>query len=220
MSSRTFQLSDAVHAYLVRETMLEPPLLARLRAETAGLPDARMQISPEQGQFMRLLVELIGARRAIEIGVFTGYSALCVAESLPADGRLIACDVNKEWTEIARRFWAEAGVAQKIDLRIGNAADTLEKLLADGAVGKFDFAFIDADKTAYNRYYDLCLQLVRTGGLIAVDNALWSGRVADRAAQDADTAALRALNTRIRDDQRVTSSLVPIGDGLLLARKR
>ena len=219
MSSRTFQLSDAVHAYLVRESMKEPPLLARLRSETAALPSAGMQISPEQGQFMRLLIELTGARRAIEVGVYTGYSALCVAEALPAEGRLVACDVNEEWTAIARRYWAEAGVAEKIDLRIGNAADTLSKLLADGGEGRYDFAFIDADKSAYDRYYELCLRLVRPGGLIAVDNALWSGRVADRAVQDTDTVALRALNVKARDDSRVTASLVPIGDGLLLARK-
>lgn len=220
MSSRTFQLSDAVHAYLIRETMRESPLLARLRAQTAVLPGANMQISPEQGQFMRLLIELTGAQRALEIGVFTGYSALCVAEALPDDGRLIACDVSEEWTAIARQYWKEAGVAAKIDLRIGNAAATLDALLREGGENRFDFAFIDADKAAYDRYYELCLRLVRPGGLIAIDNALWSGRVGDRAAQDPDTVALRALNVKVRDDERVTSSLVPIGDGLLLARRR
>jgi O-methyltransferase len=220
MSSRTFQLSDAVHAYLVRETMKESPLLARLRAETAALPGAGMQISPEQGQFMRLLIELIGARRAIEIGVFTGYSALCVAEALPADGRLVACDVSEEWTAIARRYWSEAGVARKIDLRLGDAVGTLNELIGEVGEGRFDFSFIDADKTAYERYYELSLRLVRPGALIAIDNALWSGRVADRSSQDADTVALRELNAKICGDQRVTSSLVPIGDGLLLARKR
>lgn len=238
MSSRTLQVSDAVHEYLLRETMREPPLLAELRAETAGLPNAGMQISPEQGQFMRLLAELLGARRALEVGTFTGYSALCLALALPEDGRLICCDVNRTFTDVAERYWERAGVRHKIDLRIAPAIETLDALLAGGAdarrggpdaaahagavgaaAGTFDLVFIDADKTNYDAYYERGLRLLRPGGLVLIDNALWSGRVADAAAEDADTAAIRALNRKIRDDERVTASLVPIGDGLMAARK-
>lgn len=220
MSTRSIGLSDKLHAYLINETLKETALLRRLREETAALPDANMQISPEQGQFMRLLVELLGGRRAIEIGTFTGYSALCVAAALPDDGRLIACDTNETWTALARAYWREAGVDHKIELRLAPALDTLEQLLADGAAESFDFAFIDADKPNYDRYYESCLRLLRGGGLIAVDNALWSGKVADAAVDDEDTRSIRALNVKVREDERVTSSLVPIGDGLLLARKR
>ncbi len=220
MSTRSIGLSDKLHVYLINETLKETGLLRRLREETAALPDANMQISPEQGQFMRLLVELLGGRRAIEIGTFTGYSALCVAAALPDDGRLIACDTNETWTAMARVFWREAGVDHKIELRLAPALETLEQLLADGAAESFDFAFIDADKPNYDRYYESCLRLLRGGGLIAVDNALWSGKVADAAVDDEDTRSIRALNVKVREDERVTSSLVPIGDGLLLARKR
>ena len=220
MSTRSIGLSDRLHAYLINETLKETALLRRLREETAALPDANMQISPEQGQFMRLLVELLGARRAIEIGTFTGYSALCVAAALRDDGRLIACDTNETWTALARAYWREAGVDHKIELRLAPALDTLEQLLADGAAESFDFAFIDADKPNYDRYYESCLRLLRGGGLIAVDNALWSGKVADAAVDDENTRSIRALNAKVREDERVTSSLVPIGDGLLLARKR
>lgn len=220
MSNRTTQVTDALYEYLVRETVREPEVLAKLRAETASLPYARMQISPEQGQFMRLLVELIGARRTIEIGVFTGYSSLSVALALPPDGLLLACDVNTEWTETARRYWREAGVEAKIDLRVAPAVETLDALLTDGAAESFDFCFIDADKDNYDAYYERCLSLLRVGGLIAVDNALWGGDVANESKEDPDTTAIRALNTKVRADERVSMSLVPIGDGLLLARRR
>lgn len=179
-----------------------------------------MQISPDQGQFMALLARLIGARRAIEIGTFTGYSALAVALALPEDGRLICCDINAETTALARRFWAEAGVAAKIDLRIAPATETLDALLAAGEAGRFDMVFIDADKTAYDGYYERALGLLRAGGLVVIDNVLWDGAVADPRETGASTRALRALNAKIRDDQRVDASLVAIGDGVTLARKR
>lgn len=220
MSLRTLSMTDAIHEYLVSETLREPEVCRGLRARTAELPNAQMQISPEQGQFMMLVVELLGARRALEIGTFTGYSALCVATALPADGRLIACDVSDEWTSIGREFWAEAGVAEKIDLRLGPALATLDALFADGAAGSFDFAFIDADKENYGAYYDRVIGLLRPGGVVALDNALRGGRVADPLDQDVQVAAMRSLNARIRDDSRVSMSLVPIGDGLMLARKR
>jgi predicted O-methyltransferase YrrM len=220
VSTRSIGLSPAVYDYLVRVSVREPALLARLREETQRLPLARMQISPEQGQFMALLVELIGARRTLELGVFTGYSALSVALALPNDGQLVACDLNDEWTQIARRYWAEAGVAGRIDFRLGPALETLDRLIDEGRANAFDFSFIDADKTNYDAYYERSLVLVRSGGLIAVDNALWNGDVADEAVQDADTRAIRALNAKLGKDPRVSISLVPIGDGLLLARKR
>jgi len=213
-------MTDALLRYLRDCSVQETDVMRRLRERTAEMPDARMQISPEQGQFMRLLVELLGARQALEIGVFTGYSALWVAGALPAEGRLVACDVNREWTDIARQHWDEAGLAPRIELRLGAAATTLDALLAAGAADAFDFAFIDADKARYDAYYERCLRLVRSGGLIAIDNALWSGRVADPSAQDEDTAAIRALTLKTRDDPRVSASLVPIGDGLLLCRRR
>ena len=220
MSSKTFTLSDDLHAYLLSVSSREPDVLRRLRDATAELPAARMQISVEQGQFMRLLVELMGARRTLEVGVFTGYSGLSVALSLPDDGRIVACDVSEEYTNIARRFWEEAGVAHKIDLRLGPAGNTLDALLAGGEVGAFDFAFIDADKSNYDHYYEQALQLVRPGGLIAIDNTLWSGRIANPSVQDEDTIALRRLNEKLHADERVSLSLVPIGDGLTLARRR
>jgi predicted O-methyltransferase YrrM len=179
-----------------------------------------MQISPDQGALFSLLVRLIGARHTLEVGTFTGYSALAVASALPEDGRLIACDVSEEWTRIARRYWQEAGVASRIDLRLAPASETLAGLLRDGQAESFDFAFIDADKIAYDAYYELCLQLVRVGGLIAVDNTLWAGRVADPAENDADTTAIRALNRKVIADDRVDACLLTVGDGVLLARKR
>ena len=179
-----------------------------------------MQIAPEQGQYMALLARLIGARQVIEIGVFTGYSALCVAQALPQDGRLLACDISEEWTDIARRYWAEAGVARRIELVLAPAMDTLQARLAAGEAGYYDMAFIDADKTAYTDYYEACLRLLRPGGLILVDNVLWSGRVADQGDQDADTLALRAFNKRLLDDERIDLSMLPVADGLTLARKR
>ena len=220
MSTRTTGLSDPLQEYLLRATLREPEVLARLREETARLPPARMQISPEQGQFMRLLAELIGVRRAIEIGVFTDYSSISVALALPDDGRLIACDVSEGWTSVARRYWQLANVAHKIELRLAPALQTLDSLLASGEAGSFDFCFIDADKDRYDDYYERSLQLLRRGGLIAIDNALWGGSVADQSQQDEDTAAIRALNAKVVADPRVSMSLVPIGDGVLLARKR
>jgi len=179
-----------------------------------------MQIAPEQGQLMGLLARLVGARQAIEVGVFTGYSSLCVAQALPADGRLVACDVNAEWTAVARRYWAEAGVSDRVELRLAPAIQTLQSLLDNGEAGQFDFAFIDAHKPEYTDYYELILELLRPGGLVAVDNVLWSGRVADPADQTEDTVAIRAFNERLATDDRIDLSVVPIGDGLTLARKR
>ncbi len=213
-------LSESLERYVSEVATKETPVQRRLRAETAKLPLAGMQIGADQGAFLALLIHLLGARRALEIGTFTGYSALAVAAALPEDGKLVACDMSEEWTRIARRYWAEAGLAAKIDLRLAPARETLEALLRDGAAQSFDFAFIDADKTGYDFYYEACLDLIRPGGLIAIDNVLWNGAVADAKAGDADTKALRALNLKIRDDQRVESCLLTIGDGLTLARKR
>ncbi len=200
----------------------ELPVATRLRAETARLvPDqVGMQIGPDQAAFFALLVKLTGVKRALEIGTFTGISALAVATALPADGRLVCCDVSEEWTTVARRHWQEAGLAERIELRLGPAAETLSALLRDGGAGSFDFAFIDADKPGYDRYYELCLGLLRAGGLIALDNMLWSGAVADSSKHDADTDALRALNAKIAADPRVESCLLTVGDGVMLARKR
>ena len=220
MTNRSISLTDSLYEYLLASSLREPPLLRRLREETAGLPDARMQIAPEQGQFMALLVRLMGARRCLEVGVFTGYSSLAIALALPDDGRIVACDVSEEWTSVARRYWSEAGVGHKIDLRLAPALETLEQLLASGAAGSFDFVFLDADKENYPRYYERLLELARPGGLILADNTLWSGRVADPANDEASTVALRGFNQRLHRDERVDLSLVPIGDGLTLARKR
>ncbi len=220
MSARTLSITDELHGYLLTHTLREPPVLARLRQETQKLANAGMQISPEQGQFMRLLMEVLGARNCLEVGVFTGYSALSVALALPADGKLIACDVNEAWTSVGRRYWEEAGVAHKIELRLAPAAETLESLMSAGRAGTFDFAFIDADKSNYGIYYEKCLQLLRPGGLIAIDNALWGGRVADSGDMSPDTRAIAALNDHVHADERVNMSLLTIGDGLLLARKR
>jgi predicted O-methyltransferase YrrM len=220
MSVATIAMSEALYGYLLHTTLREPEVLHRLRLETAKLPTGGMQISPEQGQLMRLLVELTGARRALEVGVFTGYSSTSIALALPADGTLIACDISEEWTDVARRYWHDAGVAHKIELHVQPALRTLDALVAAGQSSSFDFAFIDADKTAYDAYYERCLTLLRPGGLLAVDNALWSGAVADPADQRDNTRAIRALNQKIAADSRVSASLVPIGDGLYLARKR
>ncbi len=218
MSLRSL-LPEAVDNYIHHVATSETPLQRRLRDETAKLPAAGMQIGADQGAFLALLVRLIGARRALEIGTFTGYSALAVANALPPDGRLVCCDVSDEWTSVARRYWREAGVADRIDLRLAPAAQTLAALLQESGPGSFDFAFIDADKSGYDVYYESCLKLVRTGGLLAFDNTLWAGAVADPEKTDPDTVALRALNLKVRDDTRVTSCLVSIGDGVLLALK-
>ncbi len=222
MSNRTLEMTDAVYEYLLSVSLREDALLARLREETANHPMAVMQISPEQGQFMALLTRLLGAVRCVEVGVFTGYSSLCVARALPANGTIVACDVSEEYTNIARRYWAEAGLEHRIDLRLAPAVGTLDALLDSGETGRFDFGFIDADKENYPAYYERLLRLVRSGGLIAVDNTLWSGRLADEAREDddADTRALRAFNKALHGDERVDLSLVPIGDGLTLARVR
>jgi caffeoyl-CoA O-methyltransferase len=220
MSPRTLNLSDTLYAYLLDNSLRESEVMRRLREETATLPGAGMQIGPEQGQFMALLVELMGAKRCLEIGTFTGYSALAVAQALPPDGRLLACDVNEKTTAIARRYWAEAGVAERIELRLAPALETLAALIAEGAENTFDFVFIDADKTNYDAYYEMSLALLRPGGLIAVDNVLWDGAVTDSASPDPSTRAIRALNAKVKSDQRVSCSLLPVGDGLLLALKR
>jgi caffeoyl-CoA O-methyltransferase len=220
MSSQTIPIDDRLYDYLLSVSLREPPILARLRAETQTLPEAGMQISPEQGQFLALLVLLTGTKQIIEIGTFTGYGALCMAQALRPDGRLIACDVSLEWTSIAKRYWIEAGVANHIDLRLAPAIETLDDLIALGEGGRFDLVFIDADKEGYLQYYERALVLLRPGGLIAVDNTLWGGSVADPAKGDADTVAIRAFNAALHADERIDLCLVPIGDGLTLARKR
>ena len=219
MGARQLAMTEHLESYVLGHSR-ESAVAARLRAETARLPQAGMQIGPDQASFMALLVRAIRARRCIEIGTFTGYSALAVAAALPEDGQLICCDISAEWTATARRYWLEAGVADRIDLRLAPALDTLRELLANGGAGQYDFAFIDADKGNYGAYYEACLQLLRPGGLIVLDNALWSGRVADADQHDADTNAIRALNAKIDIDGRVDSSLLTIGDGVMLVCKR
>ncbi len=219
MSNRTLNLDDGLYRYLLDHSLREHPAQTALREATRTHPHAQMQISPEQGQFMALLVRLMAARRTIEIGVFTGYSALSVALALPDDGRILACDINDEYIRIGRPYWEKASVAHKIDLHLASAQSTLDARLAAGEAGHYDFAFIDADKTGYDGYYECCLRLLRTGGLIAIDNVLWSGSVA-QPAQDQDTAALQALNDKLHGDERIDLAMLPIGDGLTLARKR
>jgi predicted O-methyltransferase YrrM len=220
VSSRSLNLDARLYDYLQRVSLREAPVLQRLRAETGRLPLAVMQISPEQGQFMALLVRLIGARRCLEVGTFTGYSALACALALPPDGEVVALDINEEWTSIGRRYWSEAGVADRVRLILGPAGDSLRQLLRDGQGGTFDFMFIDADKPGYADYVEQGCLLLRPGGLIAIDNVLWSGLVADPDNSDPDTLALRRLNESLRDDARFDLSMVPIGDGLTLLRKR
>ena len=220
MSNRSISLTESLYDYLLSVSLREPPLLLALREETAALSTRSMQIAPEQGQFMALLLRLMGARRCLEVGVYTGYSSLVTALALPDEGRLVACDVSEEWTAIARRYWRLAGVEHKIELRLAPATDTLDALVAAGEAGRFDTAFIDADKTNYLAYYERALLLLRPGGLIVVDNTLWSGRVADPESADADTVALRHFNEVLHRDERVELSLVPVGDGLTMARKR
>lgn len=220
MANASLGLSPELQDYLVRVGVREPEVLRRLREETAQLPEHGMQIAPEEGMLLALLVELTGARRCLEIGTFTGYSSTAVALALPSDGRLVCLDVSDEWTAIARRTWAAAGVADRIDLRIGPALGSLEALIAEGAAGTFDFAFIDADKESYPAYYEQTLILLRPGGLIAIDNVFRGGRVVDASDTSAGVVAVRELNDRIRDDERVSIAVVPIADGLTLARKR
>jgi caffeoyl-CoA O-methyltransferase len=220
MTRRTPPLSDALYDYLLSVSLREPLVLRRLREETAGHPQSDMQISPEQGQLMALLARTIGARRTLELGVFTGYSALAVALALPDDGRVVACDLSEEYTAVARRYWREAGVEHKIDLRLGPAAATLEALLGERQEGAFDFAFLDADKENNDLYYEQLLRLLRPGGLLLIDNAFWGGLVIDPAAQDPATAAIRTLNEKVHHDDRVDLALLPVADGLTLVRKR
>ncbi len=220
MSSRTHFLTEDLYRYMRGVSLREPEILQRLRRETSRNPMASMQISPEQGQLMYLLVKLMRAERALEVGVFTGYSSLCVAMALPAHGKLIACDKSKEWTDVARRYWQEAGVADIVDLRLGLAIETMDRLLAEGVEGTFDFIFIDADKENYDGYYERGLAFLRPGGLMAIDNVFWSGRVADPDTRDSGTRHIQALNQKIKGDDRVDLSMIPIGDGLTLVRKR
>jgi predicted O-methyltransferase YrrM len=220
MPKRNIELTQTLDDYIVGVSLRESDVQRRLREETARLPMAGMQIAPDQGQLMALLARLVGARRCLEIGTFTGYSALAVALALPADGRIIACDVNPETTAVARRYWREAGVADKIELKLAPALATLDALLAERQEERFDFAFIDADKENYDGYYERLLRLLRPGGLIVIDNVLWSGAVADRRAKDPETTALRALNQKLHQDERVDLALLPLADGITLARKR
>jgi predicted O-methyltransferase YrrM len=220
MSNASIGLDERLHAYLLEVGVREHEVLRGLRDETAAIPESNMQIAPEEGAFLALLVRILGARKVLEIGTFTGYSSTAMALALPADGRIVCCDVSKEWTDVARRAWTDAGVADRVDLRLGPALETLEQLLASGEAGSFDLAFIDADKANYAGYYEAALQLVRPGGLIAIDNVLWSGRVADPEESDESTVAIRELNDAIAADERVDVSMIPLADGLTLARVR
>lgn len=220
MTNKTIGIPDGLHAYVLDVGVREPEVLARLREETAALPQHQMQIAPEQGALLAMLVQLVGARRCLEVGTFTGYSSTAVALALPDDGRLTCCDVSREWTDVARRYWDRAGVADKVDLRLAPAAETLDGLLADGEEDGYDFAFVDADKTGYAAYYERLLRLVRRGGLIAFDNTLWGGRVVDPDVHDEDTEAIRAFNRHLAEDDRVTLALLPVADGVTLARRR
>jgi len=220
VSNATLGLPDELHAYLLDVGVREPDLLRQLRAETAAMPEHDMQIAPEQGALMALLVELTGARRCLEVGTFTGYSSLSVALALPADGRLVCIDLSREWTDVARRYWAQAGVADKIELRLGSALDTLDAMVAEGQAGTFDFAFLDADKDNYLAYADRILTLLRRGGLMAIDNVFWGGEVAQPEVDNVSVRGIRELNRTLASDERVSLSMVPIADGLTLARKR
>ena len=220
MSNQTISITDSIYKYLCENSLREDEVLSSLRAYTYRMEQRNMQISPEQGQFMQLLIKLMGAKNTIEIGVFTGYSSLCVALALPLDGKIIACDISTKYTDIAEKYWKDANVRDKIDLRIGPALDTLQKLIDKGLSNTFDFSFIDADKINYDNYYELCLKLLRPGGLIAIDNVLWSGDVVDERINDIDTESIRSLNKKIYIDKRVDISILPIGDGLTLALKK
>ena len=218
MSSRSLGLTDTVYTYMLNNSLRESEACSSLRKATEDIEYSTMQVSPEQGQFMALLVSLLQVRKAIEVGTYTGYSALCVAQALPEEGMLIACDISEKWTAVGRTYWEQAGVADKIDLRIAPAVDTLTALQEEA--GTFDFAFIDADKVNYLQYYELVLNLLRPGGVVLIDNVLWSGAVADEDNQEESTQAIRAVNAHIHADHRVDVSMLPVGDGLTLARKR
>jgi predicted O-methyltransferase YrrM len=220
MSRDTINLTDELTAYIRRVGIHEDADLAALREETAHHPSAIMQIAPEQGAFMALLVRMLGARKSLEVGVFTGYSAMVVAKAMGPEGRVLALDVSEEFTAVARRHWAKAGVADRIELRLRPAIESLKELVAAGETETFDFAFIDADKPNYDAYYEYALKLVRRGGLIAIDNVLWEGKVIDSSDKTAHTVAIRTLNEKVHGDKRVDGVLVPIGDGLTLALKR
>ncbi|MGC5704243.1 class I SAM-dependent methyltransferase [Pseudomonas sp. NFXW11] len=220
MTARTLNLDDALYQYLLDVSLRETPLLRRLRDETQALPNARWQIAPEQGQFLALLIQLIGARQVLEVGTFTGYSALCMAQALPDEGSLICCDIPGDYNATARRYWQEAGLEQCIDLRLAPALETLGDLERAGQQGSFDLIFIDADKANYPAYLESALRLLRVGGLVVFDNTLWSGRVLEQHAASEDTRAIQALNRALKDDPRIDLSLLPLGDGLTLCRKR
>jgi predicted O-methyltransferase YrrM len=220
MSKGSIGLDEALNDYVLRVGVREHPVLAALRERTSTMENARMQISPDEGAFLAMLVRLVPARRILEVGTFTGYSSTAMALAQDADGRILCCDVSREWTDIARQAWTDAGVADRVELRLAPAVETLDALLADGQGSRFDMAFIDADKANYDTYYERALQLVRPGGLIAIDNVLWSGRVADESDQDADTQAIRALNEKIATDERVDLAMTPVADGVTLARVR
>jgi predicted O-methyltransferase YrrM len=220
MSNKTINLTDRLYKYMLSVSLREPEIMRHLREETAKDPMVQMQIAPEQGQFMALLVELLQAEKTLEIGVYTGYSSLCVAMALPSEGKLVACDVSEEWTRVAQRYWQEAGVREKIDLRLGPAIQTLNELMQQGEAGTFDFVFIDADKENDQAYYESSLALLRPGGLVAIDNVFWDGQVADPQVQDEDTLAIRELNQTLLNDRRISLSVVPIADGLTLGMKR
>ncbi len=220
MLNKNLGLDDQLHQYVLSVSVKEPEVLAELRQETSNYTGFRMQITPEQGQFLAFLIKLIKAKKALEIGVFTGYSSLVTAIALPEDGKLIACDIDENYTQIARKYWEKAGVSEKINLHIAPALETLDQLLAQGEAETFDFAFIDADKRNYPNYYEKCLQLIRKGGLIAIDNVLWSGKVADPEINDKQTLAIRDFNSKIYQDDRVNLSLIPIADGLTLVIKK
>ncbi len=220
ISNKFTALNEPLYKYFVQHSVREPEVLSRLREETSRLEMSVMQISPEQGQFLSLLIKLLNVQRAIEVGVFTGYSSLAVAMSLPEDGLLVACDINKEWTDMARRFWKEADVEKKIQLKLGPAVTSLQALVDSGEQNQFDYAFIDADKTNYRNYYELCLTLVKPGGIILIDNVLWGGAVIDDSDQSEDTIAIRELNEFILNDTRIDLSMLPLADGLTLIRPR
>jgi caffeoyl-CoA O-methyltransferase len=219
MANKSILVTDPIYDYILANSLREPEVLQQLRAETALHTHGGMQIAPEQGQFMALLATLISAKKVLEVGVFTGYSSISLALALPEDGRITACDISEEYTAVARRYWEQANVAEKIDLRIGPATETLYDLISAGLANSYDIAFIDADKTNYHNYYEQALVLLRPGGLLLLDNVLWSGKVADSSITDADTVAIRQLNEKIHADSRVTISLLPIADGLTLAIK-